>query len=104
MTTPYTTALYAAWATIKAAAESVTSDSGSRDVDDAQIATIEPGIRLLELSAVYREAHAAHVAAVEAENAAYRANTPAPIKATDAARSAMEAAKQALLSAALDIA
>ena len=65
---------------------------------------IEAADALLNLSARYREAHAAHVEAVAAENAAYKANVKAPIKATDAARSAMEAAKQALLSAALDIA
>ena len=44
-----------------------------------------------------------HVEAVAAENAAYKANTKAPIAATDAARSAMEATKHALLSAALAI-
>ena len=60
---------------------------------------LEAADALLSLSAAYREAHAAHVEAVAAENAAYKANVKAP---TDAARSAMEYAKQAL-SAALDI-
>lgn len=87
-----------AWAAVREAAE-----SGSREVDDDQIVLIEAGIRPLELSAAYREAHALHVEAVAAENAAYKANVKAPIKATDAARDAMEIAKQALLSAALDI-
>ena len=64
---------------------------------------IEAADALLSLSTRYREAHALHVEAVAAENAAYKANVKAPIKATDAARDAMEAAKQALLSAALDI-
>lgn len=98
-----TQAIYVAWANIKVEASLVTNTHGERVVSNAEIALIEPGIRLLELSARYRAAHAAHVEAVAAENAAYKANVKAPIAATDAARSAMEAAKQALLSAALDI-
>lgn len=60
---------------------------------------LEAADALLSLSARYRAAHAAHVEAVAAENAAYKANVKAPIAATDAARSVMESAKQALLSA-----
>jgi len=73
-----------AWAAVREAA-----DSGSREVDDEQLDSIEPGIRLLELSAAYRAAHAAFEAAPEGEHLE-------PLRA-------MNAARDALLSAALDI-
>jgi len=94
----------AAWESIKD--DIVTAfGEGQSATTDAQVALIEPGVRLLELSAAYREAHAAHVAARQATEASTgpREVWHALNAAADTAQSAMEAAKQALLSAALDI-
>lgn len=66
------------------------------------LALIEPGIRILELAAAYREAHATYVEAVASERAAYLVSTNDPGLAS-AACTALAAAKQALLCAALDI-
>lgn len=53
-----TTPIRHAWATVREAAE-----SGSREVDDEQLDSIEPGVRLLELSAAYRAAFEEHTSA-----------------------------------------
>lgn len=93
-----------AWAAVREAA-----DSGSREVDDEQLDSIEPGIRLLELSAAYRAAHAAYN---EALTAALKGQCSPLVSATTwrrledeqkAAESAMNAAREALLSAALAV-
>jgi hypothetical protein len=84
----HTQALHSAWASIKNDV-SVSYSEGQSRTGDAQIALIEPGIRLLELAAAYREAHATFEAALEGEHME-------PLRA-------MEAVQNALLSAALDI-
>ena len=90
-----------AWAVVKYNAQS----GDTENPGDAALALIEPGIRLLELSARYREARALHVEAVAACEA-----SPGPRAVWQvlhakiiAAESDMEAAKHALLSAALAI-
>lgn len=87
-----------AWAVVKYNAQS----GDTENTGDAALALIEPGIRLLELSAAYRAAHATYVEAVASERAAYLVSTNDPGLAS-AACTALAAAKQALLSAALDI-
>jgi len=87
-----------AWAVIKYNAQSGDTES----TGDAALALIEPGICLLELSAAYRAAHAAHATA-EAQFTGFPSDEPGAWDKARAAQSVMEAAKQALLSAALDI-
>ena len=101
---PTTPDYAAAWASIKDDIYVSQSEGQSRTSED-QIDSIEPGVRLLELSAAYRAAHALHVEAVAAENAAYKAGGlhPGFVEATEAAESALDFARNALLSAALDI-
>lgn len=94
----------AAWTAIKDDVYVAFSEGQSRS-SSTDTALIEPGIRLLELSARYREARALHVEAVAACEA-----SPGPRAVWQvlhakiiAAESDMEAAKHALLSAALAI-
>jgi len=104
MTTEITSHITAAWTNIKTEAETAFDENGERIVSDAQIALVEPGVKLLELSLIYHEAHQEWF---EAQTLAEEAlGKPRHIWAhakarLDAAKSALELAKNHLLSAAI---
>jgi len=98
----------AAWVAIKDDVY-VAFSEGQNQSSSGETALIEPGIRLLELSAAYRAAHAAYN---EALTAALKGQCSPLVSATTwrrledeqkAAESAMNAAREALLSAALAV-
>lgn len=96
-----TTPIRHAWATVREAAE-----SGSREVDDEQLDSIEPGIRLLELSAAYRAAFEEHTSAQAEAMIAINKHRVVWERADTrfkAAEDAMRVAQSNLLSAALGI-